>query len=284
MNNFFKTKMISKLSMIALCGTLFLTGCGQSSSNQGSSKLSVVGSTSVQELAQELGDEYENKSQVKVDVQGVGSTAGIKASNDGTCDIGTSSRKLKDAEKAWNLTETTIALDGIAVIVSKNNKGEDLTKDQLVKIFKGEIKNWSEVGGEDKEIIVVSREAGSGTRGAFEELMKLEKKEGDNTISLVVADALVAEGNGSVLSNVAGKDNAIGYMSLGMVDESKVKMLKIDGIEPTVENIKAEKYVISRPFLFVTKSETKKEVNDFLDFILSDEGQKIVSEKYISVK
>lgn len=283
MNIFIKTKIISTLALTAFLSTLVLTGCSQNSS-QNNSKVIVTGSTSVQELAEELGSAFEDKTKTVVDVQGVGSTAGIKAVNDGTCDIGTSSRELKAEEKTWNLTETKIALDGIAVISNKNNKVEDLTKDQIVKIFKGEIKNWSEVGGDDKEIIVVSREAGSGTRDAFEELLKLSKKEGDNTISLVAADALIAEGNGSVLSNVASKDNSIGYMSLGVVDDSKVKKVKVDGTDVTIENIKSGKYAISRPFLMLTKGEPKKEAKEFLDFILSDEGQKIVSDKFISVK
>ncbi|WP_010252639.1 phosphate ABC transporter substrate-binding protein [Acetivibrio cellulolyticus] len=284
MNNIIKRNVICKLAVAALCSTLVLTGCaGQSKSNV--SKISIVGSTSVQPLAEKLAEKYnESQPQVNIEIQGVGSTAGIKAVNDGTCDIGTSSRELKTEEKAWNLTETTIALDGIAVIASSNNKVGDLTKDQIVKIFKGEIKNWSEVGGDNKEIIVVSREAGSGTRGAFEELLKLEKKEGDKTISLVVANALVAEGNGSVMANVAGKDNAIGYMSIGMVDETKVKKLKLDGVEATEENVKLGKYSISRPFLMLTKGEAKKESKEFLDFILGEEGQKVVSEDYISVK
>lgn len=284
MNIFIRTKIISTLALATICSTLVLTGCGQNSSTQSGSKVTVTGSTSVQELAEELGSAFENKTKIVVDVQGVGSTAGVKSANDGTCDIGTSSRELKSEEKAWNLTETKIALDGIAVITNKNNKVADLTKDQLVKIYKGEIKNWKEVGGDDKEIILVSREAGSGTRGAFEELLKLEKKEGDKTISLVADNAAVVEGNGAVLSNVAGKDNAIGYMSLGIVDDSKVNKVKIDGVEATVENIKSGKYVISRPFLMLTKAEPKKEAKELLDFILSDEGQKIVSEKYISVK
>jgi phosphate transport system substrate-binding protein len=259
---------------------MLLSGC----SGKSESKISVVGSTSVQPLADELGMEFKNQSDIKVDVNGVGSTAGIKAVNDGTCDIGTSSRELTDEEKKWNLKETVIATDGIAVIANSANKVGDLSKEQIVKIFKGEIKNWKEVGGDDKEIIVVSREAGSGTRGAFEELLKLEKKEGDKKISLVIENALIAEGNGAVMANVAGKDNAIGYMSIGMVDQTKVKKLKVDGVEATEQNVSDKKYIISRPFIMLTKGEPKKEAKEFLDFILSDAGQKIVAKEYISVK
>lgn len=275
-----KIKMVGFVCMVALVGTIALTGCA----GQGGSKISIVGSTSVQPLAQELADKYnESNSQIKIDIQGVGSTAGVKAVNDGTCDIGTSSRELKEDEKAWNLTQTVIALDGIAVVINPNNKVEDLTIDQISQIYKGEIKNWSELGGDNKEIIVVNREAGSGTLGAFQEIMKLEKKEGDKTVSLVVNDALVANGNGAVMANVAGKDNAIGYMSMGMVDQTKIKKVKIDGIEATEANTKAGKYPISRPFLMLTKSNANKETKDFIDFILSDEGQKLVSREYISV-
>lgn len=275
-----KTKTFGILPLATLVITLILTGCG----GQADSKISIVGSTSVQPLVQELADKYnESNGQIKIDIQGVGSTAGIKAVYDGTCDIGTSSRKLKDEEKAWNLIETTIALDGIAVVVNPNNKVEDLSSEQISKIFKGEIKNWSELGGEDKEIIVINREAGSGTLGAFQEIMKLEKKEGDKTISLMAADALVADGNGAVLANVASKDNAIGYLSLGMADENKVKKIKIDGIEATEENVKNGKYPISRPFLILTNTDAKEETKDFINFILSDEGQQLVSKEYISV-
>ncbi len=275
-----KIKMVGFVCMVALVGTIALTGCA----GQGGSKISIVGSTSVQPLVQELADKYnESNSQIKIDIQGVGSTAGVKAVNDGTCDIGTSSRELKEDEKAWNLTQTVIALDGIAVVINPNNKVEDLTIDQISQIYKGEIKNWSELGGDNKEIIVVNREAGSGTLGAFQEIMKLEKKEGDKTVSLVVNDALVANGNGAVMANVAGKDNAIGYMSMGMVDQTKIKKVKIDGIEATEANTKAGKYPISRPFLMLTKSNANKETKDFIDFILSDEGQKLVSREYISV-
>jgi len=275
-----KINTLAIISLISLVIALIFTGCG----SQVDSKISIVGSTSVQPLVQELADKYnEENAQIKIDIQGVGSTAGIKAVYDGTCDIGISSRKLKEEEKAWNLTETLIALDGIAVVVNPNNKVENLSSEQISKIFKGEIKNWSELGGEDKEIIVVTREAGSGTLAAFQEIMNLTKKDGDKTISLIASDALVTDGNGAVLANVSSKENAIGYMSLGIVDETKVKIVKIDGIEASAENVKIGKYPISRPFLMLTKVDTSKEAMDFIDFILSDEGQKLVSKEYIPI-
>lgn len=275
-----KNRTFGVLTITTLLISFIFSGC----KGQESLKISVVGSTSVQPLVQELADKYtESNAQIKIDIQGVGSTAGIKAVHDSTCDIGMSSRKLKDEEKAWNLTETIIALDGIAVVINPKNKIENLSSEQIAKIFKGEIKNWNEVGGEDKEIIVVSREAGSGTLGAFQEIMKLEKKEGDKTISLIAADALIADGNGTVLANVAGKDNAIGYMSLGMADETKVKKVKIDNIEATEKNVKTGKYPITRPFLILTNSNPNKETKDFIEFILSRDGQEVVSREYIPV-
>jgi phosphate transport system substrate-binding protein len=275
-----KMRIAASLFAILLSCAVILSGCHSKSDE----KVSVVGSTSVEPLAKMLADEFEKEHSQKIDIQGVGSTAGIKAVNDGTCDIGTSSRELSDEEKTWNLKETVIAVDGITVIVNLNNKIENLSKDQIVKVFKGEIKNWKELGGQDKEIIIVSREAGSGTRGAFEELLKLQKKENDKTISLVAENALIADGNGAVMANIAGKDNAIGYMSIGMVDQTRVKKLKVDGVEATKKNVRDKKYTISRPFIMLTKGEPVEGAKEFIDFILSDAGQQVVSKDYISVK
>ncbi|WP_432402340.1 phosphate ABC transporter substrate-binding protein [Wukongibacter sp. M2B1] len=247
--------------------------------------VSVVGSTSVTPVAQNLADAFSVlESGVQIDVQGVGSTAGVKATDDGSADIGMASRNLKSEEKEWGLTEHVIAYDGITVVVHPSNKVEDLTGEQVTKIFKGEIKNWKEVGGEDKEILVISRESGSGTRGAFEEIMHLQEKNAEGKkVSAVIKEALIAEGNGAVKANVASKEYSIGYISLSYLDES-VKGLKVDGVEPTIENIKAEKYSVFRPFLMLTKGEPSPAAKAYLDFILSDEGQKIVGEKLITVK
>jgi len=281
----FNVRVWVTLLVVALLSVFVLSGCGSSQNDEGDVKLSIVGSTSVQPIAQLIADDYTEKNpNIKIDIQGIGSSAGIKAITDGTCDIGMASRELKESEKTANLTETVVAIDGIAIIVNPANAVQDLKKEDIFRIFTGEVKNWKEVGGEDKEIIVVSREAGSGTRGAFEELLKLEKKEGDKTISLLIDNALIAEGNGAVLANVAGKANAIGYMSLGMVDEMKVRKVKVDGVEATSENIQANKYAVARPFLMLTNSESSKETQAYLDYVLSDAGQKIVAKEYIPVK
>jgi phosphate transport system substrate-binding protein len=243
--------------------------------------VAVVGSTSVQPAAQELADAFlEIEPGIQVDIQGVGSSAGIKAANEGTADIGTSSRDLKEEEKAYGLTEHIIAYDGIAIAVHPSNTVENLTTDDIAKIFKGEITNWSEVGGADAEILIVSREDGSGTRGAFEELVKLLD---DNDVSLLKADALIADGNGAVKANVASKENSIGYVSLEYLDDT-LKAVKVDDVEVSVDNIKAGTYKISRPFLMLTTGEVNEVTQAYLDFILSDAGQEIIGEKLITVK
>ncbi len=259
---------------------LLVIGCGKKEET-----INVVGSTSVSVVAEELGKEFSKSSpEVTVDVQGVGSTAGINSIIDGTADIGMSSRNLEEDEKNENINEHIIAYDGIVVAVNPKNSVKDLDIDSVKGIFSGEITNWKEVGGEDEEILVVSREEGSGTRGAFEEITGLEEKDDEgNEKSLVREDALIAEGNGAVLANVAGKENSIGYISLSYLDDS-VKGLSIDGIEPTVENIKSEEYKISRPFLMLTKDDKNELANKFVEFVLSDEGQKIVGENQITVK
>jgi len=246
--------------------------------------VSVVGSTSVTPIAQTLADAFMTKNpDVTIDVQGVGSSAGVKAAYDGTGDIGMSSRNLKTEEKEWGLTENIIAYDGIAVVIHPNNPVSDLNAETITKIFKGEITNWKEVGGNDKEILVVTREAGSGTRGAFEEILEVQEKNAEGKkVSAVKEDALVADGNGAVKANVSKKENSIGYISLSYVDES-VKGLMVEGVEPTVENILGGSYKVSRPFLMLTKGEVSDVAKAYLDFILSDEGQKIVEEKLIPV-
>jgi len=278
-------RMISMV-IVALLAVVSFAGCAGSTDNQTNEEyLSIVGSTSVTPVATKLADAYMAKNEgIKIDVQGIGSSAGVKAAYDNSADIGMSSRNLKEAEKEWGLVETIIAYDGIAVSVHPSNTATKLTTEQVKDIFEGIITNWSEIGGKDEEIIVVSREAGSGTRGAFEDLIGLEAKdENGNSYSTLVEDALIADGNGAVKANIASKENAIGYLSFAYLDES-VKTLNINDVKPLVENIENGTYEISRPFLMLTNDESGKLGKDFLDFVLSDEGQNIVSEKLIPVK
>jgi len=241
--------------------------------------VNVSGSTSVLPLAQEVAEAFEAKyPNARINVNGGGSSQGVKDVVEGISDIGNTSRNLKESEKEFNLTENIIAYDGIAISVHPSNPVSNLTTEQVQGIFKGEITNWSEVGGNDEEILVISREDGSGTRGAFEEILKLE----DDNGSLVIDTALIFNGNGGVKAALASKENAIGYLSLGVVDES-VKPLEIDGVAPSVETIKAGDYAVSRPFLMNTPKDITEGAQMFIDFMLSPEGQEIVKEGYITV-
>lgn len=245
--------------------------------------VSVVGSTTVQPVAQSIADEFASvEPGISVEVQGIGSSAGIKAAIDGTADIGASSRELKEEEKSTGITEHVLAYDGIAVVVNKENTVKDLDSETVKKIFEGEITNWSEVGGNDEDIIVISRESGSGTRDAFEEMMKLTEEVDGATVPTLREDALICEGNGSVKASVASKTNAIAYLSLGYVDDT-MNTVSIDGVVPSVETVKSGEYKISRPLLLVTKGEISEAAQKYLDYCL-DEGQTIVSESYISIK
>jgi len=236
-----------------------------------SGPLTLSGSTSVEKVGLALIEEF---MALNPDVVGtyeaIGSSGGIKNAADGVTQIGTASREIKDEEKAWGIEELTIAYDGIGVIVNPANPVEDLTIDQITKIYTGEITNWKELGGNDEEIVVVSREDGSGTRGAFEEILGFEGK--------LTQKALIAEGNGNVQTTVAGNPKAIGYVSFSSLDNT-VKPLKVEGVEPTAEDVINGTYKISRPFIFVYKEENLTEpAKAFLDFVMSEEGQNIVEE------
>ena len=246
-------------------------------------KIVMAGSTSVQPLSDELAEAFMKKNPgVKIEVQGGGSSVGIKAAQDGVADIGMSSRELKKEEK--KVYEVTIALDGIAVIVNSSNKVSDLTMAQIKDIFTGKITNWKEVGGSDKKIIVVTREDGSGTRGAFIEITGVQGKDAaGKTVDNMTKNALVQPSTGAVKQTVSNTPDAIGYISLGALDKD-VKAVKVEGIEATEGNIKSKKYKIFRPYLYLTKDEPRGIVRQFIDFALSAEGQKIVGQDYITIR
>ena len=289
-----------KILGIATLGIVMLTGCGSAASNgagtadnntqvsdtqkESTGKVVAVGSTTVAVPMEGLAEKYKEVTpEVVVEVQGVGSSAGVKAVADGTADIGMVSRELKENEQNDDFVITTMAYDGIAVVVNPANGVTDLTAAQVKDIFEGTVTNWSQVGGKDQPVIVVSREDGSGTRSAFEELLKLEKEIEGKKVSSMSQGALIAEGNGTMKATVASKEGAIGFVSLGFIDDT-VKPVSIDGIQPTVESVKDGSYSISRPLLLVTHKDANNQVTTFVDFILSDAGQEIVSEKYIPVK
>ena len=237
-----------------------------------SGSISMVGSTSMEKLANALSEAFmEEYPEVTVTAEFVGSGAGIEAVTNGTADIGNSSRNLKDEEKAAGVVENVVAIDGIAVCVDPANEVADLTKEQLTNIYNGTVTNWKEIGGADEPIIVIGREAGSGTRGAFEELVDLKD-------ACKYANEL--DSTGAVIAKVASTPGAIGYASLDALDDS-VKALSLEGVEATAENIKAGNYFLSRPFVMATKGEISEQndlVQAWFDFVLGDEGQQVASE------
>lgn len=235
-----------------------------------SGTVSMAGSTSMEKLANAVAESFMAKyPDVTVTAEFTGSSAGIEAVTAGSVDIGNSSRALKDEEKAAGVVENIVAIDGIAVIVDPANTVKDLTKDQLISIYKGETKNWSELGGADAPIVVVGREAGSGTRGAFEELLKIED---------ACAYASELDSTGAVIAKVASTPGAIGYASLDAVNET-VAAVALEGVEPTVENIKAGNYFLSRPFVMATKGEISGQsaaVQELFVYLGSDEGKEVI--------
>lgn len=236
-----------------------------------SGSISMAGSTSMEKLANAVAESFMAKYPgVTVTAEFTGSSAGIEAVTAGSVDIGNSSRALKDEEKAAGVAENIVAIDGIAVVVDPANTVADLTKDQLIGIYKGEIKNWSELGGEDAPIVVAGREAGSGTRGAFEELLELKD-------ACVYASEL--DSTGAVIAKVAATPGAIGYVSLDAIDDSVVAV-SLEGVEATAENIKAGSYFLSRPFVMATKgeiSEQSEAVQALFDYLASDEGKEVIA-------
>lgn len=252
-------------------------GCGQqevadkTEGKQLSGTITVAGSTSVQPFSDVLAEEFIKKHPgVQINVQGGGSSQGIQVAVSGAANIGASSRELKQEEKSQGLVETTIALDGIAVIVHPSNPVAEIALDDLRNVYLGNIKNWKELGGKDSPITVVCREAGSGTRGAFEELV-MNKENISNQV-------VIQPSTGAVKTTVAGDEKAIGFVSMASVDKD-VKVLKIDGVEASVANVKNGSYKISRPFLYLTKGEANGLTQAFIDFVLSDEGQALMQEE-----
>ena len=235
-----------------------------------SGAISMVGSTSMEKFANALSESFMEKyPNVTVTAEFVGSGAGIEAVSNGTADIGNSSRNLKDEEKAGGVAENIVAIDGIAVVVDGANTVEDLTKQQLSDIYEGKITNWKDAGGNDAPIVVIGRESGSGTRSAFEELLKLED---------MCKYSNELDSTGAVMAKVASTPGAIGYVSLDVLDDT-VKAVKLEGAEPTEENIKAGSYFLSRPFVMATKGEISEQndlVKALFDYIYSEEGTEIV--------
>jgi phosphate transport system substrate-binding protein len=287
-----KSKKNLAIIIVLIISTLAFAACARPvDDNQNGAVLdgqgqniSVNGSTSVQPLAEELAKAFNTKnSKVRIDIQGGGSGVGIKSANDAVVDIGMSSRDLKEEEK--NLREFKIAIDGIAVIINPTNGITNLTMEQIQKIYTGEITDWSQIGGKSGKITIVTREEGSGTRGAFVELTGIEIKENNKKVDKTVTSAITQASTGAVVTTVASDPNAIGYASYGIVKENAaIKLISVEGAETSAENIYAGSYKISRPYLMLTKEEPTGAVKEFIDFILSADGQAVVeSHGYLKV-
>ncbi len=250
-----------------------------------SATVSVSGSTSVSNVVEVLAETYQKSSGHSVDVQGTGSSSGILAAQNGTSMIGMSSRELKPGEAAPDTQQLVIARDGIAVIINNNNPVESLTREQISGIYRHEITNWQEVGGENKPIVVVTRDASSGTREAFEKILGLKRRVNGLQVTNISAGAQVANGNGMVKTLVVNNSYAIAYISLGSVDNDLLKAVKVDAVEASEKNILSGQYSITRPFILLFKNETDPQAADFIRYIMSDKGQSIVTEQgYIRVK
>lgn len=235
-----------------------------------SGTISLAGSTSMEKVCEALMEGFmEAYPDVTVTTEYTGSSAGLESLNAGSVDIGNASRHVKDEEKGNGAVENVIALDGIAVIVDKTNTVEDLTSEQLKSIYKGEITNWSEIGGEDSPITVIGRESGSGTRDAFEEILEIKD-------SCNYAQEL--DSTGAVLAKTASIPGAIGYVSLDVVDDT-VKAVKLDSVDANEENIIAGTYLLQRPFVMATIGEISEQsdlVKEWFAYMQSDEGKEII--------
>ncbi len=286
---------MKKIVSMLLCGLLaasVLAGCGEktaSSAATGSKpeskpaavsqktgeavtgSVSLDGSTSMEKVIGALGESFQqNNDGVSYTYNPTGSGSGITAVSEGRCDIGLASRALKDEEKSQGLAEITLALDGIAVIVHPDNPVSDLSVETIAKIYTGEITNWSEAGGSDGEIVLIGREAGSGTRDGFESITGTED-------ACQYRQELTSTGD--VITTVAGNPNAIGYASLASVKDS-VKALSVDGVAPTEDTVKDGSYTIQRPFMLITKEGTdlSPAAQAFFDYATSAEAAPIIAD------
>lgn len=267
---------MKKLLGLLLCCGLLLTGCGGTNNEGGESvNLTAGGSTSIQPLMEKIAESFEADGKGTISVEGGGSSVGTKGAIDGTFDIGMASRALKEDEPN-ELDGTTIALDGIVIVVNDANAVSDITLEDAKKVFTGEITNWKELGGEDAEIAVVAREEGSGTRDGFESVVGFESDE-------LVANAEIQNATGAVVQSVNGNKNAIGYISLGALTD-EVKALTVEDVEANEDTILDQSYKLQRPFTLAVKKGSDV-AEPLFEYIFSDAGKKIISENgYVPVE
>lgn len=265
-------KKIISIVLTAACVLALFAGCSTKAPEAAAEagNVSLDGSTSMEKVIGSLGESFINSnSGTSYTYNPTGSGSGIKAVSEGTCDIGLSSRNLKDDEKASGLTGTVLALDGIAVIVNPNNPVSDLSVEQIASIYKGEITNWKDVGGSDAEIVLIGREAGSGTRDGFESIT------GTNDACKYRQELT---STGDVITTVSQNPDAIGYASLASLKDN-VKALTVGGIAPTEETVKDGSYVIQRPFVLVTKDgvELSETAKKFFDYATSSQAAEVIT-------
>ncbi len=281
---------IMVLALVAACATTTPTATSESvtesvpevvtESAPENVTITMAGSTTVQPLAEILAETYMvDHTNVRIDVQGGGSSVGVKAAGEQTADIGMASREIKDSEftEFPGINVVILARDGIAIVANPDVNVENLTIEQIKGIFGGTITNWQEVGGDDASIIVASREEGSGTRAAFEEMVLGEDV-------LITETAILQPSNGAIRTTISTTPYAIGYLSFGYLDDT-VKAISVESVVPTEANASNGTYPIVRPLNLVTFGEPTGAIKDFIDFVLSDAGQALVVEEgYIAVK
>ncbi len=259
-------KKILTIVLALACVAMLFAACGTKESGA----VSTDGSTSMEKVIGALGESFMQKYEgTTFTYNPTGSGSGIKAVQAGTCDIGLASRNLKDEEKSSGLKQTVLAYDGIAIIVHPDNPVSDLDVDTIAKIYTGEITNWKDVGGNDAEIVLIGREAGSGTRDGFESITGTEG-------NCKYRQELTSTGD--VITTVSQNPDAIGYASLAALKDS-VKALKVGGVEPTEASVKDGSYVIQRPFVLVTVEgkELSKTAQEFFDYVTSAEAADIIA-------
>lgn len=262
-----KMKKILVTMLVALCAVSLFAAGAKDASNQ---SVSTDGSTSMESVVLSLAEVFEENTGIVVTYNPTGSGSGITAAQEGRADIGLSSRALKDEEVASGLKGTTVALDGIAVIVNNENPVSDLSVEQIAALYTGELTSWAEVGGADAPVVLIGREAGSGTRDGFESITGTED---------VCKYNQELTSTGAVITAVLSNPNAIGYASLSAVDDT-IKTVLVDGVAPSEETVLSGEYQIQRPFVFVTKAdaELSEAAQQFFDFALSTDASDIIAD------
>ncbi|MFI3231317.1 MAG: phosphate ABC transporter substrate-binding protein [bacterium] len=273
MKKFLNVLAVGLLSMVMLTGCGSSDDSGSSASSNGSDvsgKVVLNGSTSMETLSSAFIEVFADiNPNIQVTAEFTGSSAGIESLSTGMADIGNASRALKNEELAVGIIENIVAMDGIAIIVDPANEIDSLTMDELVDIYEGNITNWSELGGVDMGIVVIGRESGSGTRSAFEEILGISNP----------AYAQEIDSTGAVVGKVETTPATIGYVSLDVLEDSSAKTLALEGVQPSIANIKNNSYSLARPFVMATNGEINEQtpaVQEFFEFIDSSEGQEII--------